>query len=254
MKTFQILLQGIGGVLFLWFLLPLFSHRIFNIGNATGLLVSAALFALGRWQEFWVQRIVQWGRFSGGRLLLGAFAVCLILGVGIVLLESVLVFGAAVRKPKANAPLLVLGCRVYGERASRSLRERLDAAVVYLEENPNSVCIVSGGKGAGETISEAECMYRYLIKKGIDADRLRKEDRSTSTRENLLFSKEILEAEGLGTEIAIATSEYHEYRAGRVARSLGFSVGAVSGHTAWWLFPTFFVRELYGIAYEVVAH
>lgn len=51
------------------------------------------------------------------------------------------------KKPQENATLIVLGCKVYGEHASRSLRERLDAALIYLEENPNSQCIVSGGMG-----------------------------------------------------------------------------------------------------------
>ena len=36
-------------------------------------------------------------------------------------------------------------------------------------------------------------------------------------------------------------------------QTLGFSVGAVPGHTAWWLFPTFYVRELYGILYQVLS-
>ena len=138
------------------------------------------------------------------------------------------------------------------EHASRSLRERLDAALIYLEENPDSQCIVSGGMGEGEKISEAECMYRYLIKKGIHSSRIIKEDKSTSTRENLRFSKKIIEERGLSKNIAIATSDYHQYRASKIAKTLGFSVGAVPGHTAWWLFPTFYVRELYGILYQVL--
>ena len=132
------------------------------------------------------------------------------------------------------------------------MRERLDAALIYLEENPDSQCIVSGGMGEGEKISEAECMYRYLIKKGIHSSRIIKEDKSTSTRENLRFSKKIIEERGLSKNIAIATSDYHQYRASKIAKTLGFSVGAVPGHTAWLLFPTFYVRELYGILYQVL--
>ena len=65
-------------------------------------------------------------------------------------------------------------------------------------------------------------------------------------------NKKIIEEKGLGNNIAIATSEYHQYRASQIAKSLGFSVGAVSGHTAWWLFPTFYMRELYGILYQAL--
>ena len=71
-------------------------------------------------------------------------------------------------------------------------------------------------------------------------------------RENLRFSKKIIEERGLSKNIAIATSDYHQYRASKIAKTLGFSVGAVPGHTAWWLFPTFYVRELYGILYQVL--
>ena len=55
-------------------------------------------------------------------------------------------------------------------------------------ENPKLQCILSGGQGANEEISEAKCMYQYLASKGIDPHRLYQEDKSTSTRENILFS------------------------------------------------------------------
>lgn len=95
-------------------------------------------------------------------------------------------------------------------------------------------------------------MYRYLINKGIDASRLYKEENSTTTRENLLYSKQLIEEQGLHPVIAIATSEYHEYRAGQIAGKLGITYAAVPGKTAIWLFPTYYVRELYGILYEWV--
>lgn len=63
------------------------------------------------------------------------------------IIETVFIVKASIKKPKENATLIVLGCKVYGEHASRSLRERLDAALIYLEENPDSQCIVSGGMG-----------------------------------------------------------------------------------------------------------
>lgn len=94
-------------------------------------------------------------------------------------------------------------------------------------------------------------MYRYLTKKGINSSRIIKEDKSTSTRKICDFLKDN-GRKGLGNNIAIATSEYHQYRASQIAKSLGFSVGAVSGHTAWWLFPTFYMRELYGILYQAL--
>ena len=81
---------------------------------------------------------------------------------------------------------------------------------------------------------------------------LLKEDRSVSTRENLLFSVNLLEKEGgAPREIAIVTSEFHEARAGLIAKKLGLHAGAVTAITPLWLLPTFYVRELYGLLYQI---
>ena len=88
----------------------------------------------------------------------------------------------------ARKYLIVLGAEVVGTKPSRSLNYRLNAAQDYLESYPESLCIVSGGKGDKEAISEAECMFRVLTERGIAAERILQEDRSTSTMENLSFS------------------------------------------------------------------
>ena len=126
------------------------------------------------------------------------------------------------------------------------------AAETWLKEHPDSIAVLSGGQGPKEEISEAACMYQWLVDNGIAAERLYKEEASTTTRENLLFSKQLIEEQSLNPVVAIATSEYHEYRAGLIAKSLGIEYAAVPGKTAIWLFPTYYVRELYGILYEWV--
>ena len=73
------------------------------------------------------------------------------------------------------------------------LSERLCAAYEYLNRNPKAMCVLSGGQGDGEEISEAECMYRYLTGRGIDGARLLLEDQSTTTAENLQYSMELLQ-------------------------------------------------------------
>lgn len=252
MKIIHILTILIGAVFFIWFSIPLFTHLILNIGNLTGLVVSGILLLGGIFYKNFQQGIFYLQKNFLGKCVIGIVIAVVSVVVITVIIETIFIVKASTKKPKENATLIVLGCKVYGEHASRSLRERLDAALIYLEENPDSQCIVSGGMGEGEKISEAECMYRYLIKKGIHFSRIIKEDKSTSTRENLRFSKKIIEERGLSKNIAIATSDYHQYRASKIAKTLGFSVGAVPGHTAWWLFPTFYVRELYGILYQVL--
>ena len=85
--------------------------------------------------------------------------------------------------------IIVLGAHVDGTRMTLALLERARRALLYLEENPATRAVLSGGKGDGENISEAEAMYRYLTSYGIDGNRLILEEESTSTKENLEFSR-----------------------------------------------------------------
>ena len=68
--------------------------------------------------------------------------------------------------------IIVLGAHVDGTRMTLALLERTRRALLYLEENPGTKAVLSGGRGDGENISEAEAMYRYLTGHGIDGSRL----------------------------------------------------------------------------------
>lgn len=243
----------LGAIVFLWFLLPFLVAGILNIGNITGIMLSM-LFVI--YMTF-LPMIHDWikGLWSKSGWIKGVLRVCFAIVAAILVLaivETGFIIRANTKKPVEDATAVVLGCRVYGERASLSLVERLEAAYTYLEENPESVCVVSGGQGEGEDISEAECMYRWLVDKGIAEERIYKEEKSTSTDENIAFSKQIIEENGLNENIAIVTSDYHSYRAGIIAKENDMSFGTASGQTAIWLLPTYYVRELYAILAEWV--
>lgn len=110
---------------------------------------------------------------------------------------------------------IVLGAGVNGTQPSRSLRERLDGAAEYLKQYPQSLCVVSGGQGSGEDITEAQCMYDGLVQRGIEPDRIYMEEQATNTRENIRLSLELIEKE-TGTmpeQVTVITSEYHLLRA-----------------------------------------
>lgn len=249
----RVLLFLLGIITVIWFLLPFFTKRILNIGNATGIIFGILLMALG---IFGPRLLLVGGAMIHGswwqRFLYKLFFGLLGLAVTTVIVCSVKMYRFATWKPEKNAVALVLGCKTYGDRPSLMLEERLDAALSYLEENPETSCVVSGGKGPDETVSEAEVMQQYLLDKGIDASRIYVENQSTNTRENIAFSSEIIKSQGLGDEVAIVTNEFHEYRAMQIATYNGLIPGAVPGKTALWLFPTYYVRELYSIAYESV--
>ena len=249
-RMIRIIFIIVGVLGFLWFLLPFAVAGILNIGNVTGMIVSALLIVYMLLQPMvhtWIQSAWNSGKMRG--LLIGGAV--FVVGIALIAIaETGYMVSANMKKPAENATAVVLGCRVYGERASLSLVERLEAAYKYLEENPEAVCVVSGGKGPGENITEAECMYRWLVSKGIDSERIYKEDKSTSTEENIAFSKEVIKENGLNENITIVTSEYHSYRATVIAEKNGLSYGTAPGQTAIWLFPTYYIRELYGILAE----
>lgn len=242
------LVTGIIGIVL--FILPLLRYGILCIGNGTGLLIGGLLLGCGIWYGPLKHVTGMLWESRQGKVLI-VFLSCFILTcatlAGVV---SVCMARAAGKAPEADPTLVVLGCQVKKGRPSLMLQERLDEARSYLEANEDCICILSGGRGEDEEISEAECMYRYLRECGISPERLVQEDQSASTRENLRFTQEILEERGLGNRIAIVTNEFHEYRASKIAEKLGLDAYAVPARTYWPLFPTYLVREWYAVLYE----
>ena len=249
-RIFRFIGVVIGVIALLWFMLPFLVAGILNIGNVTGIVVALLFVMYMTFFPMIHEGIRSLWKKQGMKWLLGGCVAIIALIVLLAVVETGCIVRANMKKPAENATAVVLGCRVYGERASLSLVERLEAAYDYLTENPEAACVVSGGQGDGENISEAECMYRWLVAKGIDKNRIYKEEESTSTEENIAFSKEVIKDNGLDERVAIVTSEYHSYRAGMIAKKNDMVFGTAPGQTAIWLLPTFYVRELYAILAE----
>lgn len=228
----------------LWFLAPFFTKRILNAGNALGILCSLLLFFAGIFYPRLLFGIRLFVKTTYGTYLLAA-AFCLFLALLVyTLVCALLMLHAQKKSPAGDCTLIVLGCKVYGTRASLMLQERIDAAFLFLESHPQSVCIASGGKGEDEAISEAECIRNALLSFGISPSRIFTDDISENTRQNIEQSKKIIKKQGLPTTTAIVSNEFHIYRALNIAKRNGLTAFAVPARTAWWLFPTYFVREL----------
>ena len=129
------------------------------------------------------------------------------------------------------------------------LSNRLDTAADYLESHPDTICVVSGGRGDGESVTEASAMKKYLVeRKGIDPARVIEEDRAENTRENFAFSKALID-EKLGSDAAIAfvTTDFHVFRAGRVAEKAGICATGIAAPDVWYIRLNNFLRESVGI-------
>ncbi|MBO5248452.1 MAG: YdcF family protein [Clostridia bacterium] len=125
--------------------------------------------------------------------------------------------------------VIVLGCSVRGETPSLMLRYRLEAALEWMTMHPNSVAVLCGGQGEGEDISEAECMKRWLMQHGIDESRLKKEDTSTNTRENIRNAKKIVDDNTDDpTQAVVVSTGFHLFRSKRICESEGFSAYGIA--------------------------
>ncbi len=119
-----------------------------------------------------------------------------------------------------NTTIVVLGAKINGYSPSRMLSWRLDKAYEYLENNPELKCIVSGGQGPDEITAEGIVMKDYLVNKGIEADRIYIEKEAKNTKENLLFSKNIIKEYKLPSKMLIITTDYHCMRSSIIAKRL----------------------------------
>ena len=237
-----------GCVMLQWALAPLLTSGIFNAGVvALGLGGLIAILATIFYPTVWYILQLMWTKRWRRILLLVIMGIILVLLV-LFLVVSGLMIHAAAKEPPENATVIVLGAALRDDQPSTMLAARLDAAANYLERNPESVCIVSGGQGEDEDYTEAYVMKKYLLEKGIADTRIFMEDRSTSTYENIQFSKTLIEEKGLNREVVIATQEFHQYRAQSFARQAGLeSPGACTCHTPVHLIGCYWVREFAGI-------
>lgn len=176
-------------------------------------------------------------------VLLTGTAVGLIL---FIVIES-LIISEMSSDDRAQTPVdyvIVLGTGLKGSELSATLKDRLDASLPYIHVNPQIPVIVSGGQGPGEDIPEAVAMERYLVRNGISKEQIIVERRSTTTKENLLFSQALLQEKGaLRTKIMIVTSDFHMYRSKLLAERIGFEPYGISSDSPAHLKPTNMIRE-----------
>ncbi len=238
---------GVSLGLLIIFLLPI-RVKIFNMGNLAGILVSGFLAAVLIFPNFFVSVLKSVLNMEGGRVFVALVAIFTVLSVVYAMRVSVLMVRTMDDAPRGReTTLVVLGCKVKDGSPSLMLKKRLDTAFDYLQSHKSTKVVVSGGQGSDEIISEAECMKNYLISRGLSPDRIFMEDKSVSTKQNLEFSKEVIFENSLAEHITIVTDGFHQLRAEMIANHFGMSAYNISAPTSWWLVPTYWVREWFGV-------
>lgn len=152
---------------------------------------------------------------------------------------AIVVHGAGLRKDGTVTPLL---------------RGRLDRALQVrrgeLARGNRPLLVPSGGQGSDEVRSEAAAMAEYLQEQGVPPEDVLPEDRSTTTRENIERSTELLRARGVDGPVLLVTSDYHVLRTASLARRLGSDAQVVGARTARYYVPSAFLREFVALLVE----
>ena len=180
-----------------------------------------------------------WLHITAGTLFLLMLAVFLFT-------EGCIISGFSKNTDKELDYIVVLGAQLKTTGPSRVLQYRLDTAYEYLTAHPDTKVIVSGGQGSNEPASEAQGMYDYLVKRGIEPDRIVLEDKSVNTEQNIRFSKEFLQADA--DKVGIVSNNFHVFRAVKLAKATGYRnvVGIAAPATAFYL-PNNMLREFFGV-------
>lgn len=250
-KVCFLVIEIISALGFMMFILSCITASV-NIGSVTGALMSAAVFVLCIKHHKAAEFISGLAQTKGGKVLLTAAALLIIICLAAALVLSAFMIKHIERLPEKPCAVIVLGCRVRESGPSLMLSKRIDAAYEYLSENEDVICIASGGKGNDEPQSEASCIKDRLVQMGISPDRIYVEDRSESTVQNIENSMLILDELKLDKEAVIVTSEFHQLRAYLIARREGLEAYSTSSSTAFYLLPSYWIREWFGIMYELI--
>ena len=148
--------------------------------------------------------------------------------------------------------VVVLGAGVNGKSPSLSLYTRLTAVLDYLEENPDIPVVLTGGRGYGEEITEAQCMYDWLTARGVDQARLILEEQAGNTAENFAFSRKLLEEQGIDPaedRVAVVTNDFHIARSRLIAARQGYGYAfGVPAELPWLhLEVNYYLREAFAM-------
>lgn len=150
--------------------------------------------------------------------------------------------------PRNADVAIVLGAAVWGDKPSPGLAERLDKAIWLYRQKYAPRILVSGGLGIGKQVAEADAMKRYLMEQGIPEEDILTEDQSHDTRENLMYSKQVMEKHQLHTAL-IVSHGYHLARAMDIAQTMQLTAYPVNVDSHVLFLPYHFGREILAYTY-----
>lgn len=154
------------------------------------------------------------GRLVGGFLL----AIFVLWAVS---MAAVLIF-SYIDQAKPAESIVVLGAAQYDGRPSPVLRARLDHGIDLWNRGMGKVLVLTGGRGAGDTTSEAEAGRAYARKHGVPDTVILLENKGRTTRESMLGVAQLLQDRGIKTAILVS-DPFHMLRLSIIGRRFGLT-------------------------------
>ncbi|MCQ2513057.1 MAG: YdcF family protein [Lachnospiraceae bacterium] len=213
------------------------------------------------------------------KILKRIFLICVIIGcIFFATVEGLIFSDFGAQSPQELDYIVVLGAQVHDYGPSVVLKYRLDAAIDYLNVNPDTMCIVSGAQGFNEPFTEAEGMARYLEQQGIPSERVIREDLAENTTGNIKYTMEIIEAREADGEnaspqtvgnsspsqdkkitLGIVTNNFHMFRSLHIAKAnmqkegiTNITVSGISSPSRALYLPNNAAREFFGVVKDFV--
>lgn len=121
---------------------------------------------------------------------------------------------------RPSESIVVLGAAQYDGKPSPVLRARLDHGIDLWNHKMGKVLVLTGGKGAGDTTSEADVGRSYARKHGVPDTAILLENKGRTTRESMLGVAELLERRGIRTAILVS-DPFHMLRLSIIGRRFG---------------------------------
>ena len=149
--------------------------------------------------------------------------------------DFIIILGCSISRAGGLLPLLK-------GRTNRAIRFAWDQEIAT---GKKVLYVPSGGQGNDEIMSEGSAMELYLLAHGAETDEVYPEKKSADTSENFRFSKKIIDGLKPDARVAFATTNYHVYRSGILARYAGLDCEGIASKTKWYFWPNGFVREFF---------
>lgn len=237
----------------------LMRHEGRQPGNALGLLVSITIIlgeALGLYLRIRFSSGSEWevrleSTLENTYATLFIYCQCMLTGAVICGIK------AAKYSPAPDKDFIIIhGCWFRKDGTLPPLlRDRTEKALSFWKKQKEvtgkeAVFVPSGGQGKDEPMPEGEAIRQYLQSQEVPEELIMAEFRSKNTFENMSFSRDLIREKNPEGKVLFATSSYHVFRSGILAKRAGLTAEGIGSRTKWWFWPNAFIRETAGLLHK----